>query len=205
MDLKKDYWDIQYAEPDSMDGIANVKDHSRYLAAFFNLEGVPVKSVVDLGFGTGHLFKEVVRTFRPKRALGLEPSAYIYRRFRAPAGTRTLHTDISSWCRTSTRATFDLGLCTSVLQYLSDKEIRASVPVLARRIRYLYLTVPTDVEYRRQKSELAFTDPYALVRSREQYQKLLRPHFTFLSTRILESKFFYNEHTTPFSDLLFRF
>lgn len=205
VDLTKEYWDIQYAEPETIDGIGNVKDHSRYVSAYFNIEGVKVRSLVDLGFGTGKLFKEMVKTFRPKRALGLEPSTHIYRRFRAPEGVRTEHTDIVSWCRRPCRGTFDLGLCTSVLQYLSDAEIKEALPVMAARIRHLYLTVPTDVEYERQKSELQFADPYAKIRSQKQYLKLLKPHFTIISNRMLESKLFYTQETTPFSDLLFRF
>lgn len=203
-DLGEMYWRTQYSDPKTIDGIGNVKDHSAYLKAFFNLEGFNVESVIDLGFGTGHLLKEMVRTFKPIYAEGIEPSAHVFKKFRH-ADVSTKHTDLYSWTQTPHRKIFDLGICTSVLQYLSDKEIKEILPVLSKRVRYLYLTVPTDVEYQRQDKEMHFKDPYAKARSREWYQKNFRPHFTFLSTRLLESKHYYDETTSPFNDLLFRF
>lgn len=199
------YWETHYREPETIDGIGNVKDHSRYLSAFFNLEGFEPESLVDLGFGTGHLLKEMARVLKPRRVEGIEPSPWAFSRMRMPKA-RLFQEDLVTWARNPARArwAFDLGLCTSVLQYLSDKELKEVLPVLARRCRYLYLTVPTDVEYGRQKAELAFEDSWALVRTRAHYQRLLKPHFTFLSTRVLESKHHYDEHTTPFQDLLFR-
>ncbi len=204
-DLGEEYWRTQYSDPATIDGIGNARDHSRYLSAFFNLEGFAVESLVDLGFGTGHLFKEMIRTFKPGRVLGIEPSAHVFKRFRAPR-VRVRQLDLVSWCLDpKEERVYDLGLCTSMLQYLDAAEIKAALPVLARRLRYLYLTVPTDVEYTRQGVEHHFADPYAQVRGRAWYQKTLRPHFTFLSTRVLESKHHFNERTTPFNDLLFRF
>jgi hypothetical protein len=99
----------------------------------------------------------------------------------------------------------DLGICTSVFQYLTDKELKEALPIISKRIKYLHLTVPTDVELGRQVSELEFKDEYAIHRTREQYQKLLKPHFTFVSARVLESKHYFNEDTTAFTDLLYRF
>ncbi len=203
--IDREYWETQYSDPASIDGIGNVKDHSRYLTAFFNLEGVPVRSLIDLGFGPGVLFKEMIRAFHPDWAVGLEPSAHVFRRFRHPTA-RVRQEDILTWCRRKgEKRVYDLGICTSVLQYLSDNEIREALPVIARRVRWLYLTVPTDVEYRRQSKELRFADPWAIPRTRERYHRLLRPHFTFLSTRLLESKHHHDERSTPFNDLLFRF
>lgn len=204
-DLGIEYWRTQYSDPKTIDGIGNARDHSRYLASFFNLEGFEVESMVDLGFGTGHLFKEMLRTFRPNRAAGIEPSEHVFRCFKH-ATARVRQTDLLTWCLDpKEEKTYDLGLCTSMLQYLDAGELLRALPVVARRVRYLYLTVPTDVEYERQGREQNFADPYAHVRSRIWYQRLLRPHFTFLSTRVLESKHHYDEQSTPFNDLLFRF
>lgn len=200
----KEYWDTQYNDIQTLDGVGNAKDHSRYLSAFFNIEGFNVESMIDLGFGTGHLFKEMYRKFQPHRVVGIEPSTHVFKKFKA-SWARTHQMDLLEWSRVKDRSSYDLGLCTSVLQYLTDKELKEAIPVMSRRIRYLYLTVPTDIEYSRQSSELKFSDPYAKQRTRKQYQNLLLPHFTFLSMRVLESKIFYDERTTPFNDLLFRF
>lgn len=200
------YWDQNYTDLKSIDGIGNVKDHSRYLSAYFNLEGFEVESLVDLGFGYGHLLKEMVRTFKPHRVEGIEPSPPAFKRVKL-SGAKLYQEDLLTWCQHPSRpkTKFDLGVSNSVFQYIPDRELKLILPLLAQRVRYLYLTVPTDIEYQRQHAELEFQDPWAIVRTRAQYHKLLRPHFTFISSRMLESKHFYDDQTTPFQDLLFRF
>ncbi len=213
MPFDKTYWDKNYSDPMSMDGIGNAKDHTRYLQSFFAVEHVDVSTIVDLGFGYGHLFREMLRTFKPHTAVGIEPSPYAFKKAKPDklrpvpsTDLRLFEEDLLTWCRTGRRGNkFDLGICTSVFQYIADRELKEILPVLARRIKYLYLTVPTDIELGRQISELEFKDEYAIKRSREKYQRLLRPHFTFVSARVLESKHFFLEETTPFTDLLYRF
>jgi pyridoxamine-phosphate oxidase len=60
-------------------------------------------------------------------------------------------------------------------------------------------------ELERQVEELEFCDQYAYKRSRATYQRLIRKHFTFVSARVLESKFHFKEDNTALTDLLFRF
>lgn len=209
----KTYWDKNYSDPMSMDGIGNAKDHAKYLKSFLNIEHVDISTVIDLGFGYGHLFREMLKTFIPHRAVGIEPSPYIFKKAKPdkwrPVDSTDLklyEEDLLTWARTDRKNNkFDLGICTSVFQYLTDKELKEVLPVLAQRIKYIYLTVPTNVELGRQVSELEFKDEYAIHRTREQYQKLIRPHFTFVSSRVLESKTYFNEDTTAFTDLLFRY
>jgi SAM-dependent methyltransferase len=208
----KTYWDTNYSDPMSMDGIGNAKDHVKYLESFLAVEHVDVSTVVDLGFGYGHLFREMLKAFKPYRAVGIEPSPYAFKKAKIDklrpvpsTDLEILPEDLVTWCRTTRKKnTFDLGICTSVFQYISDKDLKEVLPILAKRIRYLYLTVPTDIELGRQVSELEFKDEYAIHRSREKYQKLLKPYFTVVSARVLESKHFFNEDTTHFSDLLYR-
>lgn len=209
----KTYWDKNYADPMSMDGIVNARDHARYLKSFLAIEHVDISSIVDLGFGYAHLFREMNKTFIPHTAVGIEPSPYAFKKAK-PDKLRPVEStdlklyqeDIKTWCRTERKNNkFDLGICTSVFQYLTDKEIKEVLPVLAKRIKFLYFTVPTNIELGRQVSELEFKDEYAIHRTRDKYQRLIRPHFTFISSRILESKSYFNEETTPFTDLLFRY
>ena len=75
---------------------------------------------------------------------------------------------------------------------------------MSQRVKYLYLTVPTDVELERQIEELDFHDQYALKRNSKFYREILSPHFTMISSKIWESKFYFNERTTHFTDLLYR-
>lgn len=209
----KTYWDKNYSDPMSMDGIGNAKDHVRYLKSFLAIEHVDISSLIDLGFGYGHLFREMMKTFIPHKAVGIEPSPFAFLKAKPdklrPVPTTELklyQEDLLTWCKTERKNNqFDLGICTSVFQYLSNKDLKVVLPILARRIKYLYLTVPTNVELGRQVSELEFKDEYAIHRTRDKYQKLISPHFTFIGSRILESKFYFSEDTTSFSDLLYRF
>jgi SAM-dependent methyltransferase len=209
----KTYWDKNYSDPMSMDGIGNAKEHVRYLESFLAIEHVDISTIVDLGFGYGHLFREMLKTFKPHTAVGIEPSPYAFKKVKPDklkpvpsTDLKLFEEDLLSWCRTNRKNNkFDLGICTSVFQYLTDKELKEAIPVIASRVKFLYLTVPTNVELGRQVSELEFKDEYAIHRTREKYQKLLRPHFTFVSSRVLESKTYFDEDTTHFSDLLYRY
>lgn len=212
--FSKEYWDVNYADPEEMDNIVNAKEHADYMKALFALEYVDVSSVIDLGFGMGILFKEVLKTFNPYMAHGIEPSKHIFdvtaKKKLAPVESTKLvleNIDLVTWAKKEPKKekTFDLGLCTSVFQYLSDEEISKVLPVMAKRIRYLYFSVPTNLELKRQVSDLEFKDEYAIHRTREKYLKLIRPHFTFISSRLLESKVHFDDESTNFTDLLFRF
>ncbi len=208
----KTYWDKNYSDPMSMDGIGNAKDHVRYLQSFLSVEHVDISTIVDLGFGYAHLFREMLRAFKPHTAVGIEPSPYAFMKVKPDklrpvpsTDLRLYEEDLLTWCRTKrSEKKFDLGICTSVFQYISDKDLKEIIPILSKRIKFLYLTVPTDIELSRQISELDFKDEYAIHRSRERYQKLLRPYFTIVSARVLESRHFYDEESTAFTDLLYR-
>src|SRR5688572_3896512 len=76
----KTYWDKNYSDPMSMDGIGNAKDHVRYLQSFLKVEHVDISTIIDLGFGYGHLFREMMKAFIPHRALGIEPSAHAFKK-----------------------------------------------------------------------------------------------------------------------------
>ncbi len=210
----KKYWDHNYSDIDRMDCIGNAKEHVRYIHSLFSLEFIDINSIIDLGFGLGHLFEELLVKFAPYRAIGIEPSSYAFSQVNQRDICKIQSTkfklykeSITDWCQKERKGQtlFDLGVCTSVLQYLSDEEIEEIVPILSRRIKYLYLSVPTNKELDRQIEELGNDDHYAYKRSRSKYQKLLRKNFTFISSRLLESRYHFDEKNTHFSDLLFRY
>jgi len=211
--FEKEYWDYNYSDPSTMDGIGNAKDHVNYLKALLELEMVDVSSIIDLGFGYGYLFQKMLKAFIPYKACGVEPSLLAFNKTRArklkpveSTKLELLNESIQQWCnRTdSKKLSFDLGLCNSVFQYIPDKELKEIIPVLSKRIKYLYLTVPTDIELDRQIEELEFNDTYAIRRSRELYRKILSKHFTNISSKLWESKYHFNEESTLFTDLLYR-
>ena len=212
--FSKEYWDVNYADPDEMDNIINAREHATYIKAIFTLEAVDINSIIDFGFGLGILFEEVMKTFIPYRAHGIEPSSFIYnqvlkRDIRPAESTKLVleNIDLLSWAEKEMKPEniFDLGICTSVFQYLNDDEIAKVLPIMAKRVRYLYLSVPTDLELKRQIEDVKFFDEYAIHRTRSRYLKLIAPHFTFISSRLLESKINFDEDSTHFTDLLFRF
>ncbi len=90
------------------------------------------------------------------------------------------------------------------MQYIDDESLSFAIEVLSRRLKYLYLTVPTDRELDRQIEELDFDDKYALRRSSDFYKKMIGRGFTNISSRIWESKAKFDEDTTLFTDLLYR-
>jgi hypothetical protein len=211
---KEKYWRDNYSEPEEMDCIGNVDQHITYMKTVFELDLIDISSVIDFGFGMGVLFREVLKTFIPYKAYGLEPSEYIYNqtnleKLRPVESTKLKieNIDLLNWSQKKKHFNkcYDLGLCTSVLQYIDDQELEKVLPVMAKKVKYLYLTVPTNKELDNQIEDLEFHDQYAIRRSRKQYKKLLSPHFTFISSRILESKAHFDESNTNFSDLLFRF
>ncbi|MEH0861029.1 MULTISPECIES: class I SAM-dependent methyltransferase [Halobacteriovorax] len=212
--FSKDYWDVNYEDADDMDGIGNAKEHVGYIKYLFGMEYIDISSIIDLGFGLGHLFEALLDEFKPYKAHGIEPSEHAYNIVKKrdinkiPSTKFKLEkTDLVSWCERNKdkKKSFDLAVCTSVFQYLTDEELEYCLPILANRAKYLYLTVPTDKELDRQIEDLEFKDEYAIRRSRTKYQKMLKPHFTFISSRLLESKVYFDETNTNFTDLLYRF
>lgn len=210
--FSEDYWKQNYSEPSTMDAIGNVRDHVAYIRAFFNLENVDISSIADLGFGHGILFRKLMKVYLPYKALGLEPSEFVFKKAKlekwkpVPSTELTLlNIDLKAWCSKSEKHVYDLGICMSVFQYIKDSDLKLILPVLAKRFRYLYFTVPTDIEYQRQLEDHGFNDPWAIKRTQSQYVKLLKPYFTFVSNRVLESKLHFDENTTHFSELLYRF
>ncbi|HAZ14792.1 MAG: hypothetical protein A2X86_22285 [Bdellovibrionales bacterium GWA2_49_15] len=210
----QEYWRKNYSDPLPMDCIGNAREHASYLKYFFAVDSIDINSVIDFGVGLGFLFREVIKKFMPEQAVAIDPSAYALakakRRLAPPVASMKMEVhniDLSTWALSMAKRapTFDLGLCTSVFQYLTEKELRFLIPVMARKVRYLYLTIPTDIEIKRMKKEVDFFDPYSLARSREFYLKLLRPHFTVVGRRILESKVHFSERDTFCSELLYRF
>lgn len=208
-----EYWKKNYNCPSEMDGIGNAKEHAKYLKYLFSLDYVEVSSILDLGMGMGHLFKEMIQTFSPKRAIGVEPSDHAFKKAQKRVTNlhnpnyNVVHSDLLKYLekQKNSKKTYDLGICTSVFQYLTKEEVAQAVPLMAHRVRYLYFSVPTDQELLRQRQDVDFHDSYAFARSKNFYKKVLGDSFTFISSRLLESKTHFNESNTPFTELLFRF
>ena len=211
--FEEEYWKANYSEPKTMDGIGNSKLHVKYLKSFLELELIDISSIIDFGFGYGYLFQDMLKAFIPYKAVGIEPSKLAFNKARArklkPVESTKLelfNEDILTWCqrKDTPKMRFDLGICTSVFQYLSEDELKVIIPIMAKRVKYLYLTVTTDKELRRQVEDLQFDDEFALKRTSAFYKKLLSKNFTNISNKFWESKSYFNEDTSLFTDLIYR-
>ncbi len=205
MSFPKEYWDKNYSEPNSMDGIGNAKLHAKYLSSLFNLHEIEVNSLVDIGFGMGALLKEFNKQFKPKLCCGVEPSEYIFSKMqkKLPSEIKIENISIENWVKQN-KQVYDLGICNSVFQYIEIDKLPGVVQKLSKKVKYLYFTVPTDEELSRQQDEFNFHDEYAIKRSGGFYRELMQQGFHIVSSRVLESKYFFKSHNTMFTDLFYR-
>jgi trans-aconitate methyltransferase len=208
MSFSEDYWKKNYSEPESMDGIVNAKEHANYISSLFRLHEVQIKSMIDLGFGLGHLMREFSQKLNVQKVVGIEPSEFAFNKVKKKAfiekkSIKIYQDDIINWLEKDSRK-YDLGICNSVLQYISDEEIPLVLQKLSEKVRYIYFTVPTDKELNLQEKEHSFIDEYALKRSVEFYRTQIQPHFSIVSSRLLESRHFFNDDNTVFNDLFYR-
>ena len=214
--FSKHYWNDNYYDINIMDGIYNAKQHASYLHALFELEEIYVGTMIDYGFGLGYLMQAFLDTFKPYSLVGIEPSAHAFHQVKSReplTDIETMHieliqTDMLSWFQNNQHnylQPYDLGICTSVFQYLSDNEMNNVMPWLALWNKYLYFSVPTDIELQYQLDVLGFHDRYAIRRSQETYHEIISPYFTIVSTRVLESKVHFTTKNTLFQELFYRF
>lgn len=211
------YWKENYSEPEEMDGLANATEHLQYLYCLFELENIEVKKIADFGFGLGKMLEEACRIFVPTKVFALEPSKFAFDQVRSAEWTKTWQDeltwsqkDLVSWClaqqkKKFNKPKFDLGICFSVMQYIPDEELVIVSEVLAKACRYLYASMPTKTELKRQRAEFDFNDRYAIRRSRKKYLEILGKDWTIVGSRLLESKHHETFESSPFSDYLFRF
>jgi hypothetical protein len=212
--FESEYWKHNYSEPDTMDGIGNAKEHVKYIKSVFDIEHIDISSIIDFGFGYGVMLKKLLKAYIPYKACGIEPSKLAFNKVKEkkikPVESTNLYLyneDLKTWCerKDSKRLHFDLGICMSVFQYIPNKDLDLILSKMAERVKYLYLTVPTDIELDKQIEDLEFHDHYAIRRSRDYYQKKIGKYFTFISSRVLESKVYFDESSSSFTDLLYRF
>ena len=165
------YWHKNYPDPQEMDGVGNAREHARFISAHLTLENIPINSIIDFGAGLGAMFKAVVEEIRPNLAVAVEPSPLAWEQLKKVNWKEksllcelrnedmltclqffsAMATQKKSWrykkllynFNNKVDYAFDLGICNSVFQYLSDREVDLVLALLAKRCRFVYFTVPT--------------------------------------------------------------
>ena len=95
--------------------------------------------------------------------------------------------------------TYQLGLCVSVLQYLSDADVDIVLCEMSKQCDFLYFDVVTNEEYEIMKEGSTFHDKWAIIsRTRNWYLKIILKYWRIIGNEILESKFFYPDKTNSF-------
>lgn len=104
-----------------------------------------VRNALDIGCGEG-LWRAALLGERPQlRYMGIDPSAYVVRRFGARRNLR--QGDITSLAALRIRGPFDIIICNDVLHYVATPELRAGMRAVAERLRgvtYLGLFTSAD-------------------------------------------------------------
>ena len=95
--------------------------------------------------------------------------------------------------------TYQLGLCVSVLQYLSDADVDIVLCEMSKQCDFLYFDVVTNEEYEIMKEGSTFHDKWAIIsRKRNWYLKIILKYWRIVGNEILESKYFYPDKTNSF-------
>jgi SAM-dependent methyltransferase len=90
----------------------------------------PIGNVLDIGCGEGAWLIHL-RALRPRiRYLGLDPSEYVVERFGKSRNLR--RASLGDLPALQLRDTYDLVVCSDVLHYVRDQEIRAGVEEIVR-------------------------------------------------------------------------
>ena len=137
--------------------------------------GYPIRSVLETGAGLG-LWRNWYRSHRQKvRVLSTDQSEYACRTYGHE------QRDLSRWFA---RRPFDLVVCQSVLQYLSDADAASAIRNLGLSTRhFLYFEVPTLEDYRETLDKKS-TDLRIHLRSAAWYRRRLSQDFTEVGASI---------------------
>jgi SAM-dependent methyltransferase len=165
----RDYYRRFYLEPSTaVTSRAEMRARGRMIAAYAELIGCPVRSILDVGCGLGFLRAPLTRALPRATYTGLEVSDYLCERY------DWVKASISSY---APRRKFDLVVCYDVFQYLGTRDATRGLANLGRLCRgVLYFTALTARDWR-QNCDQHFTDPNVHLREAEWYRARLLKKF----------------------------
>lgn len=147
---------------------AEMHARGRLIAAYVELIGCPVRSILDAGCGTGLLRPALKRALPRATYTGLEISDYLCERYGWVKGS------IASY---APGRRFDLVVCYDVFQYLAARDAARGLANLGRLCRgVLYFTALTARDWR-LNCDQRYTDPDVHLRDAEWYRQRLSRKF----------------------------
>jgi SAM-dependent methyltransferase len=164
----RDYYRRFYFDPrTAVTSRAEMRARARFVGAYAQHIGLPVRRMLDAGCGIGLLRTPLLRAFPRASYTGLEFSEYLCERYGWVQGS------LADW-----RADpFDLVVCYDVLQYLDDRIAARAIANLGRLTRgVLYLTALTLADWRRN-CDRSRTDRDVHLREGRWYFERLRRSF----------------------------
>lgn len=163
------YYERFYENPrTSVTSRAEMNARGRFIGAYADYLGLPVRRILDAGCGIGML-RAPLRKALPKASYtGVEYSEYLCRRY--------------GWIQSSVHSyrsakPFDLVICYDVVQYLSERDARRALTNLSRLCRgLLYFSALTAEDWERNCDQ-SRTDPNVHLRPGDWYRETLARHF----------------------------
>ena len=174
----RSYYRRFYAGPDRVHGARDIARLASGVVGIAAWLGVEVRSVLDVGAGTG-LWGRWFRRHRPRaRVRSIESSEYACRAYGHE------RRDIAAWCA---RETFDLVVFHSVLQYLDDAQAARAIVHVGRMCRGLMYLEAVAREYG-PLLDLGRTDTAIHVRPAAWYRARLSRHFVQVGAGLWASR-----------------
>lgn len=189
--FEEDYYKQTYSKF-LIDGDYNADHHVAYIQSFFRLFPYKIKSVMDIGFGSGKFLKSICKKFKPDRVIAIEISSLKTKELLKQKWIKNENIAIVNKNFLEVNLDYiqtlplDLIICNSILQYVEEADL--FLEKISKIGRYAYFTAPTNVDFVFMKKTLNFNDDYAIGRTKADYLKLMKKHFRTLGTNILESK-----------------
>ena len=174
MAFDHDYYRRYYYDPrTAVTSRQELRARARLIAAFTAHIGLPVRTVLDAGCGTGMLRAPLKRLLPKAEYIGLETSEYLCRRY----GWQSGHLEDYR-----PEEPFDLVICYDVLQYLDARGAARALANFARTCRgVLYFSALTRRDWR-SNCDRTRTDSAVHLRPGSWYRRRLLRNFREVGT-----------------------
>lgn len=168
-DFGADYYQRYYKDPNTR--VAEPSYYQRlaqFIGAYMAYLDIPIRSILDLGCGSGTLKEPLEKQFKKASYVGVEKSSYACRQYGWENGCAS-----TFW----SAFPFDIVVCHDVLQYLDN--IRAADAIenfnsLTHKV--LYFSVLTHEDWH-QHVDQDLTDNNVFLRKASWYRKRLAENF----------------------------